>query len=114
MSRLINFDNYSPVVEQYITKKNNSVSIPKEKCTSKEVSADQSYDEVISLLLRLHPNKLAYTQKDAAEILGLSYQYINKKCVDGEIRTVKFGNRQLININEMAKLLMEVLNNNVN
>jgi len=66
---------------------------------------DKEYEAMMVHLKSIYSNKLTFNQKEAAEILNVSYQFVNKCCKTGQIKTVKFGDRAFINIIEIAKLL---------
>lgn len=108
MAKMINFENYTPTTKTTPSAFNGTGALRVISCNDEVSDADsQSIQDTIELLTKMYPGKMVYTQKEAAKILSMCYSYINKNCADGKIRTVKFGDRQLININEMAKLINE-------
>ncbi len=114
MTQIINFTDYSPdkTVSQSQRKLHEAYNI-NATITEIHVATEEEIQTSINQLLSLFPGKLAFTQREASKILGISYQFINRNCVTGLIKTIKFGDRQLINIHEMARLLNEgVFNGN--
>lgn len=72
---------------------------------------NKEYEAMMVHLKSVHSNKLTFSQREAAEILNVSYQFVNKCCKTGQIKTVMFGDRAFINIIEIAKLLTKGISN---
>ncbi len=112
MSKLISFESYKPIKEIISSNFYRATDLRLNSKSQGQLETDTpDIQETIDLLLKQNPGKLLYSQKDAAKTLCVSYPFINRCCVDGKIKTVKLGSRQLININEMAKLITQGMNN---
>ena len=61
------------------------------------------------LLLRANPEKLLYSIRETANVLGVSYEFIRAKVQSGHIHVSSFGSRKLIHINELSRLISEGL-----
>lgn len=61
------------------------------------------------LLLATNPGKLLYSLREAAKVLGVSYEFIRAKVYSGYIQAQAFGSRRLIHISEMSRLIAEGL-----
>jgi len=103
MSQLINFEKYKP---------NSDKGIFNSTADSSELLADSTVYPVedmtkatIDLLSSKHPEKMLFNQEEASKILGMSYEFVNRKCRTGLIRTTKLGGKQLITIYELAKII---------
>ncbi|MDR3668788.1 MAG: helix-turn-helix domain-containing protein [Ignavibacteriaceae bacterium] len=106
MSQIVNFDTYEP---RRLSKK--GVRPVSEDATDITGSLSPNNftpeDFYVQLLLKENPKKFMYTQEECAEYLNLSYQYINRRCREGKIQVTKFGEKKLISINELARLIIE-------
>jgi len=112
MSQLINFANYQPTennpTRDYLKGDNEQMPLA-DSFISTDSSASRA--ETISLLLKISPAKINYTQQEAAKVLNMSYQFVNRKCKAGLIKVSSYGDKQLININELARIILEGVNN---
>jgi len=108
MAKIIDFEKYKPtkISTRCTFEGTGAVKVISFSNDASETTSE-SLQATIELLSKTYPGIMVFTQKEAAKILSVSYQYINKNCKEGNIRTVKFGDRQLININELAKLINE-------
>jgi hypothetical protein len=106
MSQIVNFDNYEP---KNSPKKGILFASENTIETAGSLSTNNFLpdDFYVQLLLKENPKKFMYTQEECAEILNLSYQFINRRCRDGIIQLTKFGEKKLISINELARLIKE-------
>ena len=59
------------------------------------------------LLLHAYPGKLLCSMKETAKLLGVSYEYIRQKVCSGEVQIKSFGDRKLLHINEVTRLIKE-------
>ncbi len=111
MSQLINFENYQPEENNhprdYFRKDNIKVQLADSSISENNTS---SIDNTVNLLLKISPGKINYTQQEAAKVLNMSYQFVNRKCKAGLIKASRYGDKQLININELARIIIEGVN----
>lgn len=59
----------------------------------------------IKLLMKIYESKLVYSIKETANILNLSYDFIRFHIKSGKISAIYFGDRPMIHIEEVARLL---------
>ncbi|MCX6170134.1 MAG: helix-turn-helix domain-containing protein [Ignavibacteriales bacterium] len=55
----------------------------------------------------LFPNKIQFTIKEVATILNLSYDFVREKISGGSITAVKFGDRYMISVFELERILAQ-------
>jgi hypothetical protein len=63
--------------------------------------------ETVNLLLKISHGKLLYSFNETAKILRVSSQFIRGRCKLGAIKTIYLGDRPMITINEIAKIIIE-------
>lgn len=103
MSQLINFEKYNY--------KERGIDSPPLQDEAQVLAGSYYFDHstllkmTIDLLNRKFPDKMLFNQDEAARILGMSYEFINRKCKDGIINTSAFGSKQLISIIELARII---------
>lgn len=61
----------------------------------------------LNLLFKLNPAKLSYSIKETSDILALSYEFTRESIKKGIIQSVKFGDRSMVNVHELARILTE-------
>lgn len=111
MARLISFENYQS--NTHLIRKGTGLSNYKntnDKDSTVEPMDAQTVERTIELIQKNHPDRLMFNQKEVAQILGLSYSFINSCCTNNKINTVKFGNRQMVSIGELIRILIEGIN----
>jgi len=64
-----------------------------------------AYHEILKSALTQFPNKLLFSIQDAANALSVSSEFIRKKISDGQIQSVALGDRKMISINELARII---------
>jgi hypothetical protein len=99
LSQLINFEKYNRPPSGPVCLST------KELADSTALSTVDFTDSTINLLSKKYPEKLLFNQAEASKILGMSYQFVNRKCKEGLIQTTKLGGKQLINIYEIARII---------
>ncbi len=70
-------------------------------------SMESDYKGNLELLMSINPRKINYSIKETAEHLGVSYDFIREAIHTQKIKTAKFGDRYLIHVNELARILTE-------
>lgn len=104
MQRKIFID--SAVVEDDISVKAEPVPQDEMKDRDEETSFDLlSYAEILKATIKQFPQKLLFSVKETADTLCVSVEFIRKKITEQKITTVSFGDRKLISINELARLI---------
>jgi excisionase family DNA binding protein len=66
-----------------------------------------SYDEILNATIKQFPEKLLFNVKEAASTLAVSVEFIRKRIADGTILSVSMGDRKLISLNEIVKLIFK-------
>ena len=66
-----------------------------------------TYEDSIELIKKIYPDKLLFSIKETSKIIGVSYDFIREKCITGAIPFKKFGNRRMIHLLEVARLVKE-------
>ncbi|MBE0550933.1 MAG: helix-turn-helix domain-containing protein [Ignavibacterium sp.] len=64
-----------------------------------------TYSEVLKATILQYPNKMLFSIKESAAALSVSPEFIRKKISDGFIKSVNLGDRKMISINELAKII---------
>lgn len=62
-------------------------------------------DKLVSALLEISPGKVNYTLPEAATALGVSPEFLRRRYYRGAINTTKLGDRVMINVFELSRLL---------
>ncbi|MEO8231492.1 MAG: hypothetical protein ABI638_04375 [Ignavibacteriota bacterium] len=106
MPRKIKLD--EPVVNQTVetelSDSNYSESIKKSTCPKDDLL---TYSEILKATLAQYPSKMLFSIKDSANALSVSPEFIRKKISDGFIKSVSLGDRKMISINELAKIIYQ-------
>lgn len=82
--------------EVYCTQNNENDSIEDDLTT---------YSEILKAAIAQYPNKLLFSIKDTAAALSVSPEFIRKKISDGNIFSVTLGDRKMVSINELARII---------
>ena len=106
MAQLINFDNYTPTNSDR-KEKALSPSIANSSVYSTESEADNSYQLTLNVLVKSYPNKIIFTIKEAAEVLGVGAEFIRRRIKSGRIKATYLGDKPFINIAELARISTE-------
>ncbi len=105
MTQIINFDSLT------IDKKPLKYHTNEFKDSSRvmsDIDLENNQDEAEKnreLLEKNYPQKILFSIKEVAEIIGSSYEFIRKKIAFGKIHTRDFGDRKMIHINELVTLI---------
>lgn len=106
MSRIINFDQYKPDNsnrrEIAISPSTDSYSVQ-----NSDSEVDYTYKLTLDLLTQNNPNKIIFSIKDAAEVLGVGTEFIRRRIKCGKINATYLGDKPFINIVELARISIE-------
>jgi len=105
MSRLINFDNYKPTNSNWkgmAISPSTSISIQ-----NSESEVDNLYQLTLNVLMQNHPQKVVFSIREAAEILGVGNEFIRRRIKSGKIKVTYLGDKPFINIVELARISIE-------
>ena len=64
-----------------------------------------AYSEILKAAIAQYPNKMLFSIKDTAAALSVSPEFIRKKISDGNINSVTLGDRKMVSINELARII---------
>ena len=76
----------------------------------KRSGSNDTIEENDQLLSAIAPDKILFSLKDAASILGVSYDFVRNAAIQGKIDYKQFGNRRLIHKNELSLLITRGVN----
>ena len=79
-------------------------AVPLEVETIKE---NNNWETNLKLIQKLFPDKLNFSMAEVATILNLSYDFVRKQINKRAIKAIKFGDRNMINVNELIRILTE-------
>jgi len=85
----------------------------KKICFPALTSGDSSDHQMLNsskffdILSNLFPGKVNFSISETARILNLSYDFVREKIASGSIRATKFGDRYMINVFELGRILAE-------
>lgn len=89
-----------------VIKENDSASSLIDEDVRTELPFDLiTYSEVLKATILQYPNKMLFSIKESAAALSVSPEFIRKKISDGFIKSVNLGDRKMISINELAKII---------
>lgn len=66
-----------------------------------------AYSEILKAVLFQYPEKLLFNLKEAAYALNVSVEFLRKKVSLGQINIVSLGDRKMISINELTRIITE-------
>ena len=106
MGRLINFDSFTP------PEKSNWKGIAISSSTYNTLrdagtEVDTSYKLTLNVLIQNNPNKIMFSIKEAADVLGVGDEFIRRRIKSGKIKATYLGDKPLINIVELARIITE-------
>jgi excisionase family DNA binding protein len=104
MGKLINFDNFNPAN----LKRRGTDSPPSNfSARNEEPEADQSYQLTLDVLVKNNPDKIIFSIKEVADILGVGEEFIRRRTKTGKIRATYLGDKPFINVVELARISTE-------
>ena len=106
MNQLINFDDYR--VSRSIRKE---VPVPSSNTNidmqHSELEVDELFLITLEVLIKNNPNKTIFSLKEAAEQLTIGEEFIRRRIKSGKIKATYLGDKPLINIVELARIITE-------
>jgi excisionase family DNA binding protein len=104
MGRLINFDNFNPanLKRKGTVDHSSNLSVRNE-----ESEADQCYQLTLDVLVKNNPDKVIFSIREAADILGVGEEFIRRRTKTGKIKATYLGDKPFINIVELARISTE-------
>ena len=107
MSQLINFDNYR------VPKSTGKRPIIASSCVDPMddvhtvVEVDDAFRITLEVLSKNNPNKTLFSLDEAAEQLIVGDEFIRRRIKSGKIKAIYLGDKPLINIVELARIITE-------
>lgn len=83
------------------------VKIPTDNSGSSSRDNMLNCSKFFDILNERFPNKLNFSISETAQILNLSYDFVREKTASGLIAATKFGDRQMISVYELGRILAE-------
>jgi len=107
MSRIINFDNYKvPKPTGKMSTITSSIVDPLDGAHT-VVGVDDAFRITLEVLSKNNPNKTLFSLNEAAEQLTVGDEFIRRRIKSGKIKATYLGDKPLINIVELAKIITE-------
>ena len=85
-------------------------SVPKKTNSSDtyvSYRSNPTFQENLEILSKHNQSKINYSIKEVSAIINLSYDFIRERIKSGAIASIKFGDRFMIHVNEVARILTE-------
>jgi len=106
MSQLINFDNYK------VPKSTGKRSIIASSCVDTldnhiENEVEDAFRITLEVLSKNNPNKTLFSLDEAADQLTVGDEFIRRRIKSGKIKATYLGDKPLINIVELARIITE-------
>jgi excisionase family DNA binding protein len=83
------------------------VKIPTDNSGSSSKDNMLNSSKFFDILNERFPNKLHFSISEVAIVLNLSYDFVREKIASGCISANKFGDRYMINVFELGRILTE-------
>lgn len=65
------------------------------------------HESALLFIQKLFPNKINFSINEAASVLNVSYDFIREHIIRDEIKAKKYGDRWMINLFELIRILIE-------
>ncbi len=107
MSQLINFDNYK---DPKSTGKRSTIASSLADALDDariEIEVDDAFKITLEVLSKNNPNKTLFSLNEAAEQLTVGDEFIRRRIKSGKIKATYLGDKPLINIVELARIITE-------
>lgn len=103
MGRLINFDNYEPTNSNW----KGIAESPSTQNTVQdtETEIETSYHLTLNVLIQNNPNKIMFSIKETADVLGVGEEFIRRRIKSEKIKATYLGDKPFINIIELARII---------
>jgi len=107
MSQIINFDNYK--VPRSTGKRSTIASslVAGLDDAHIENEVDDAFKITLEVLSKNNPNKTLFSLDEAAEQLTVGDEFIRRRIKSGKIKATYLGDKPLINIVELARIITE-------
>lgn len=107
MNQLINFDNYK--IPKSTGKRSTITSSNVDPIDDEHtvVEVDDVFRITLEVLTKNNPNKILFSVNEAAEQLTVGDEFIRRRIKSGTIKATYLGDKPLINIVELARIITE-------
>ena len=107
MSQLINFDNYKVPRSTGKRPTLTSSCVDPMADVHTVVEVDDAFGITLEVLSKNNPNKTLFSLDEAAEQLTVGDEFIRRRIKSGKIKATYLGDKPLINIVELARIITE-------
>jgi len=107
MGQLINFKNFNPQVHSKVNASVASGEVDKGSPVSAGFYPGVEYKLTLNILIHNYPGKVCFSIKEAAAKLGVGEEFIRRRIKTGTIKATYLGDKPLINIVELARIITE-------
>ena len=106
MGNLINFENYKT------TNSNRKETVSPPSTFNHSVQKPESevkklHQLILDVLVKNNPDKVIFSIREAADILGVGEEFIRRRTKTGKIKATYLGDKPFINIVELARISTE-------
>lgn len=101
MSQLIDFSNYHPETSRPVKPSKTVLS------DAQGLGCEDTFKLTLNILIQGNPNKLTFTMKEVAMKLNVGEEFIRRRIKNGKINATYFGDKPMIHITELARILTE-------
>ena len=106
MNQIINFDNLSDLLGK--NKRVKGSSFPFRKMSQQsEVEVKNLYQTTLDVLIKNNPNQLLFSLSEVSKQLRVGEEFVRRRIKSGEIRATYLGDKPLISITELARIIIE-------
>lgn len=107
MTQLINFDNYKVPRSTGMRSTITSSFVDPLDDMHTVVEVDDAFRITLEVLSKNNPNKTLFSLDEAAEQLTVGVEFIRRRIKSGKIKATYLGDKPLINIVELARIITE-------
>ncbi len=107
MSQLINFDNYKAPKSTWKSATIASSLVDSLDGAHTVVEVDDAFRITLEVLSKNNPNKTLFSLDEAARQLTVGDEFIRRRIKSGKIKATYLGDKPLINIVELARIITE-------
>jgi len=70
-----------------------------------QTGKDKNVDTTLVIIQAMYPNKINFSISETAKIINVSYDFVRERIIAGTIKAVKYGDRMMINIIELTRII---------
>ena len=107
MTQLINFNNYKIPGSTGQRIKLNSSPVDSLDNINESIEVEDAFRITLELLTKNNPNKTLFTLDETAVQLTVGVEFVRRRIKSGKIKATYIGDKPLINIVELARIITE-------